>query len=171
MTIEEMTKICKSACFCYDMTFDLKIELNARLTRTLGRVKLAAMPDGTWVPTQFEISKKAFEEATADSLRDIVLHECAHYIATKRTGQNHGHDEYFKNICRRIGTSAENTTIKATFKKEDNIGKPAHKYSIFCKTCNKEIGNRDKMCPVLRDIDNCYCKKCGQYNLYYTQNW
>ena len=38
MTIQEIQKICILACAKYDMEFNIDITINARLTRTLGRV-------------------------------------------------------------------------------------------------------------------------------------
>lgn len=169
MTMQEIQKICTLACAKYDVEFNVNITINARLTRTLGRVISEVQENGEWRPTKFELSKQLVEQGTEDTIRDVVLHECAHYIAIETSREAHGHDAYFRSICYRIGTTNDGMVTKdAKFKLPEE---KRHKYSVYCNHCNEFVGGFAKMCPTLKHIDECYCKRCGQYELTYKQNW
>lgn len=163
MTISQIKKVCDVACDRYGINFYLDININTRFTRTLGRVTYNIDANNRCKPTKFELSKQLLETSTDGQILDVVLHECAHFIAIELTGEPHHHDAYFKKICHTIGTSND-----APSTDDVNI---KYRYDIFCKDCNKRIGGYSRMCATLRRLDECYCKNCKKSNLYYIQNW
>ena len=168
MTVQEIQQICITACKKYNIEFNLTVTINGRLTRTLGRVISHCNDAGKWAPTAFELSRQLVETGTTESIVETVLHECAHYIAIATTGENHGHDAYFKNICHTIGTSNDKTHYAAEYTKP---AEERYKYAIYCKTCEDFRGGYNRMCKTLQNLNACYCKKCGKYTLTYIQNW
>lgn len=164
---KEFREICEKANVAAGLTIPIK--LNGRLTRTLGRVQFKYdLFKAAYTCTLVEFSKQLLETATDESIRDVILHEAAHLIVTERTGERHNHDAMFKEVCAEIGASANGatTTVERTVEKA-----ALYKYSVYCPTCKKIVGNYSRMCPTLRNIDDCFCSRCKQGNLEVTQNW
>lgn len=158
----EMEEVCRKA----NVRFDIPVKLNRKLTRTLGRVHQECH-NGIWEPVSVEFSKQLLETASDKSIRDVVLHETAHVITTIRTGESHGHNNYFKAVCAEIGTSNDGAKTKV----ERTVAASAlYKYSINCPKCGN-IGGMNRMCKTLKEIEFCGCKKCGSVGLTWTQNW
>lgn len=152
------------ACKSQGMELELPIYLNGRLTRTLGRVTMVRKA-GKVSLKDVEFSKQLIETASDSCIRDVILHEAAHAIATYKSGENHGHDEYFKSICHKLGTTNDGvaTEVERTVEVKD-------KYEVFCPTCGK-IGGYSRMCNTIKYISDCSCGKCGNNNLTYRKNW
>lgn len=149
--------------------FNIPVSLNARLTRTLGRVHSECV-NGVWRPVRMEFSTVFIKTSTKESIMSVIQHEWAHYYTTKTTKENHGHDETFKAVCARIGCTNDKTRthVDRIYTKES---KGTFKYQVFCPTCNKYVSGFSRMCKLLREIDQCICKKCGNGGLSYIQNW
>lgn len=168
MNINDMKILCETACRKYNIPFTLPIVINKRFKRTLGQVtyEYQGQIKGV-VPIKFEISEALLQSCPDNQVKNVVLHECAHYIAAIVTKENHGHDAYFKSICHTIGT-----TNDGTYYKDEEITKTLSKldkYIIYCPKCGA-LGGYQRMCATLRNIESCYCKKCKSYGLYYTEN-
>ena len=161
----EFNEVCRKA----GTPCDVPIRLNGRLTRTLGRVfHKCDITSGVWYSTHVEFSKQLLETASDKSIRDVILHECAHFIVTARTGESHGHDAAFKKVCAEIGTTNDGTVTRVERTvSEDSL----YKYNVYCPTCNKTIGGYSRMCRTLKEIDMCRCKSCGKGGLKVIQNW
>lgn len=160
---KEFNEICQNA----GTPCDVPIRLNGRLIRTLGRVHHELdKTSGIWYSTSVEFSKQLLETSTDNSIREVLLHEAAHYIVTARTGETHGHDAKFKAVCAEIGTHNDgiSTVVERTVKVHS-------KYEIFCPTCNKTIGEYSRMCKTIKYIELCTCKNCKCGNLKVIQNW
>lgn len=142
-------------------TLTTPILINGRLTRTLGRVVYNYN-----TPTKVEFSRQFLDTSNDESIHQVILHEAAHYIAVKRSGQRHGHDEYFKRICAEIGCSNDKTTSHV-----ERIVSPekVFKYAIYCPNCGF-IAGRHKWCSVLDNLEYCVCNKCGSEELSYVVN-
>ncbi len=147
--------------------FDIPVLINARLTRTLGRV-MQTTRNGHCRSERMEFSKQLLETATAKSIKSVIEHEWAHYYVTKITGKYHGHDDEFKKVCAMVGCSndAPTTDVERTVSEEK-----LHKYVAYCPTCNAPVGYFSRMCATLKHLDRCTCTKCGGGGLYFTQNW
>lgn len=144
--------------------FDIPVLINGRITKTLGRV-FSEFQSGRYVPTRMEISKKLLETASDEDIIKVIKHEWAHYMVIKGTGEAHGHDSVFKAMCARIGCTNDGTTTHIEREEE------AYKYTVICNTCKKTVGGYTRMCPTLRNIQDCWCKTCGKFDLIYVQNW
>lgn len=161
--IKEFTEICNKA----GVQVTCPIELNGRLKKTLGQVRWSRR-NGIVRNEKVEFSKQLLATATDKSIRDVIAHEACHYIATARSGENHGHDLYFKSICAEIGTSADGThaTIERTIS-NDQI----YKYTVKCIDCDATLGYYHRMSKKLKNINNCRCGKCGSSNLAIVHNF
>ena len=159
---KEFNEVCDAAgCPCIS-----PIEINGRLSTTLGRVDSLNI-GGYVTPLTVMFSKSLINSATDDDIRQIVLHEAAHYIVIMRTHEHHGHDEYFKSVCAEIGC----TNDGATYMTECIKGNDATaRYSIFCPHCGYLKG-QGRMTSLLRNLSHYQCKKCGNDELYYIKNW
>lgn len=155
------------ACEGVGVKVQVPIMANGRLTRTLGRVHSERKAGEPWKATRVEFSKQLLETSTDETIRDVILHEAAHYVVVTRTGESHGHDAVFKAACAELGTTNDGTTTKV----ESTVAATAlYKYTIDCPRCGN-IGGMNRMCKTLREINWCTCRKCGGAGLTYTQNW
>ena len=83
-------------------------------------------------------------------VKDTILHEIAHALA----GRGHGHNDYWKQICVRIGARPNRCYDT------DIVSMPKGKYVAHCPTCQKEYNKH-------RAFDSCrtyYCRYCGPRN-------
>jgi predicted SprT family Zn-dependent metalloprotease len=158
---------CKELSATVGDTFDIPVQLNGRLTRTLGRVHQEKR-NGKWHSVKMEISKALLATATDESVCSVIDHEWAHYYVTKLTGESHGHDAEFKKVCAMIGCSNDGVVTKVERTVADE---KISKYVVYCPTCGEAIGYFSRMCSTLQHIDECTCKRCNGGNLYYVQNW
>lgn len=150
-------------------TFDIPVMINGRLTRTLGRVVMTInRGTGYCKNERMEFSKQMLETSTRESIISVIQHEWCHYMVTKETHQDHGHDRIFKAMCARIGCDNDKTTTKV---ERTVAANKLYKYTIWCDTCKQDIGGYSRMNKTLQNIQLCTCKKCGTNKLSYTQNW
>ena len=148
---------------------DEPIRVNSRLTSTLGRVCYKPHYRGERVIVdRVEFSKQLLDTSTDKSIRDVIEHEACHFIATKRSGTNHGHDAYFKSICAEIGCTNNKTTTKVERTVEV---KKIFKYTVICDTCNEQVGHYMRRCGVVNDPSHYFCNKCKEHNLRVVQNF
>lgn len=157
------------ACELANVEFDnIPIEMNGRLTRTLGRVHWTRS-NGDITPIKVDFSKHFIENSTDECIRSVVFHEAAHYIAIKRTNEDHGHDNVFKGICKEIGYEE----MGSTHTKVESLrsAKSYHKYDIICPHCGQVVGGRQRKCQLVNNPDMYYCPECGKLGLEVKQNW
>ena len=103
--LARLDKECREAIQGAGVKFNGPIELNNRLTRTLGRVMYSHnCIDKIQFSTQF------IENSTDENIREVLLHECSHVVAFLRTHERNGHNSYFKSICAELGTTNDGTT-------------------------------------------------------------
>ena len=145
---------------------NVPIQLNGRLTRCLGRVMYRSISGKTY-PTRIEFSKLLLEDTHDETIHQVILHECAHYIAWYRTGERHGHDAMFKQICAEIGCTNDGAKCDV---EELRTAEKHYKYAIYCPNCGF-IGGMSRWGSTLENLPYCTCKKCGSEELSYVQNW
>ena len=99
-TLDKIENQFKGICAKAGISCNVPITINSRLTRTLGRVVINNSIGfiDTWKPIKVEFSKQFIETSSDASIEDVIKHEAAHFIATSRTGEDHGHNSYFKKI-------------------------------------------------------------------------
>lgn len=160
--LDRIRKEVKEICVEAGCKISMPININGRLTRTLGRVMYSNK-----YASRMEFSKAFIENSTDDSIRQTILHECAHYIAWYRTGERHGHDSLFKQICAEIGCVEDKTTSHVESLKSPD---KTIRYAIYCPNCGF-IDGRHKWCDTLENLPYCRCGKCGSEELSYVANW
>lgn len=165
MTVEQVVVFMRETAIEKMQTeIDVPILVNSRLTRTLGRVTHQFI-NGSYRPIKIEFSKQLLETSTKESIHQVALHELAHYIATKRSGKNEGHNAYFKSICSQIGCYEDKIQTKV----ERTVEVKA-KYDIICSCCGKKIGERSRACPITKNQTG-YMSKCCGAKVTVTQNF
>ena len=166
--LERVTKEFNAVCEKAGTPCKVPVTINGRLSRTLGRVCYTVNSTGYAKSTKVEFSRQLLETSTDESIRDVILHEAAHYILTERTHEEHGHDSMFKKVCAEIGTTNDKTTTKV----ERTVAEESlYKYIVYCPTCKKVVGGYRRMCKTLQNLDNCYCNLCKKDGLIMKQNW
>lgn len=166
-SVEDIKKELNKLSVIVDDEFNIPVGINGRLTRTLGRVHIERR-DGVWYPVRMEFSRQFLESSTDASIISVIQHEWCHYYVAKSTGESHGHDSVFKNMCARVGCTNDGTETKVERIVSDS---KLFKYQVFCPTCNEFVAEFNRMCPTLKNIKHCTCTQCGKGNLSYVQNW
>lgn len=139
------------------------IKINNRFTSTHGRVTSEWKADVMgYVPTKVEFSKQMLDHATDESIKQVILHEAAHYIVSMRTHADHGHDSYFKAVCKEIGCSLSKSTGELEYDK--SVPEPTYKYLVVCPNCGV-IGRYQRKCRTIESISRCFCKTCKSNQL------
>lgn len=163
MTIEQIREFCNEVAAKHNFKINFPIEVNGRLTATLGRVTTI-----NGVIVSMEMSRRHLETATDEAIIETVLHELAHAFAIMETGENHGHDAVFKAMCHRIGTGndkAYHNNLKLKKPKEE-----IYKYGIYCVKCGKAIGYRSRACKLTK-YPQAYLSTCCSASLNVIQNF
>jgi predicted SprT family Zn-dependent metalloprotease len=163
--LERITKEFHEACEKAGHPCTIPIYINSRLSSTLARVD-SNSKQGYVTPMRAYFSKAFIENGTDEDVRQVLLHEAAHYIVIMRTHTFHGHDEYFKAVCHEIGCKNDGATYQT---EKIETGENMYKYAIYCPNCGY-ITSRARMCSVLRNIDRYTCPDCGA-PLYYEEKW
>lgn len=165
-TTDIIKELCVEYCGKCGVEFQSPVVINNCLTRTLGRCIYTK--NGSVInPMTIEISRQLLETSADESIKDIIMHECAHYVVAALTHEIHGHDAVFKKYCAIIGTT--NDTIYADPKRTtsyDNI----YKYTIYCSKCGKFVGGRSRASKVIKMPENFYTNCCNA-ELKISQNW
>ena len=83
----------------------LPVEFSSSMTRTLGMFRFRAFKTTKKLsnPIGFKISNKMLEEATLKSVKSVVVHEVAHYLAEYKyndTEIKQGHNALFRKVCK-----------------------------------------------------------------------
>lgn len=164
-TIEKITEYCKEVCGNANVEFSIPVSINGRLTRTLGRVHSTRNVNGYVTPQRMEFSRQFLETSSDESIRQVIKHECAHFIVAATTHESHGHDAVFKKVCAEIGCEADKTSTEV-----ERVVEIKDKYEVFCPNCGK-IGGFSRMCKTIKNIKDCTCGKCNSNVLTVVQNW
>lgn len=151
--IDECTAIASSQGYC----FDTPVRINGRLSRTLGRVISTGASGKTLAPIRVEFSKELLETAADDSIIGVIKHEMAHWLVLAETHEDHGHDNVFKAMCRRIGCDSDKAVTKVN--RIVDV-KETYRYAVYCPDCGV-IGRYKIRCKVIKNINECYCTRCG----------
>ena len=166
-TVERITELCIKYCKRCDVIFNSPVVINNRLTRTLGRCFYIRIGE-VWNPTKIEISKQLLETSTDKSIKAVIAHECAHYVACALTHKNHGHDSTFRFYCEKIGTI--NDTAVYSDLERTTTNEEIYKYTLYCSKCGKFVGGRSRACRITKEPENFYTKCCN-VKIKVCQNW
>lgn len=157
LTENEIVEICKEICGTVGYDFLIPVKINKRLTRTLGRV-CWKRTNGITYSTLMEFSYQLLTTATLDSIKDVIAHECAHYLVIEETHEAHGHDSIFKNMCKRINCTNDGAICHSLTRSASDT--EIYKYIITCKDCGKVVGKYHRAGKIVQ-YPNYYSCKCG----------
>lgn len=164
-TVQEIEKQLKELAASIDLVYDTPVKINGRLTRTLGRVIAEPTAFDSYKPEVIEFSRQFLETSTDESVRQVILHEFAHWAVLVETGEVHHHDAVFKAMCRKIGCSADRPMNKVERTVSDD---KLYKYIVKCDECGNEI-HYNRAGKVVKQSWAYSCGKCGG-NLKVIQN-
>ena len=151
MTERDIVELCRQTFAKENMKFDIPVKFNGRLKRTLGRCHYSVY-NGTVIPSLIEISRDLIESGNIEQIRETTIHECAHAIVVLQTGERHGHDAIWKNVCHRLGIAGDRCA-KQTASQD-------YKYICTCKKCGKIVGRYFRAGRVVKEPWLYHCK-CG----------
>ena len=164
LTEKEIIKICEDLCSKVNYDFHIPVVINKRLKTTLGRVSYQRC--GSRIKsTRMEFSHLFLSTSTPECIQDVIKHELAHYLCNELTGEHHGHDRVFKDMCLKLGTTNYNTKTEV----DKIVGdEQIYKYIVTCQKCGSSFG-RHRSSKLIQHPDWYSCK-CGG-SLKVTQNW
>lgn len=144
----------------------IPVSLNGRLYRVLGRAHHSRYSVSRKAcDCYIEFSKNLLANATDETVRDVLLHECAHIICAMRDTVEHGHDDYFASVCAEIGTT--NSSTHTAVKTEQ--GKSFKRYEVLCAK-HGVVASYHKTCKTIMEIGSYKCGIC-KGDLTVKRNW
>lgn len=156
----QLTNICKELMKeIWGDTLDIKVVLNGRLTRALGRF-LYIDNYAKRIPLKIEISKRLVNgHYTPETIESVLKHELCHYYLYKKgyAGYKDGNVQFEKEI-KRIGSHSTHV-----------INCAGEYHECVCSTCGKKVKNFTsknkaiKFCESQRYISRC-CRSSIVYN-------
>ena len=158
MTTQEIYNECVKVFASVNLEFNnIEIKINGRLTKTLGRCNYKKQ-DTKLIPVCLEFSRLLVEKGDNKLIEDVIKHECAHAIATIETGASQKHNNYFKSVCARIGTTNDTPSTTAKYNAEDT---EIYKYTVICEKCKKVVGRYHRAGNVIKMPSHYGCNYCG----------
>lgn len=165
-TVQEIKQYLNELAASIDLVYNTPVKINGRLTKTLGRVIAEPAAFDSYKPEVIEFSRQLLETSTDESVRQVIMHEFAHWAVLVETGEVHGHDAVFKAMCRKIGCKADRPQTKV----ERTVGDDKlFKYIVKCKDCDNEM-HYNRAGKVVKHPDWYGCGKCGG-QLEVIRNW
>ena len=169
LSLSEIKEICAKAFQKggYNLDdYNITISINGRLTRTFGRCK-GKYINFRFVPYAIEISKQLIETCADTSVIEVIYHECAHALVDIETGEHHGHDKVFKDMCKRIGAAFDTSKSQGVERVVSDT--KIYKYFIICEGCGKVCGKYHRAGKIIKNIEYYHCKCGGQLKV--VQNY
>ena len=144
-------------------TQEVKISINPRLSKTLGRCCFNKNNlTGQINNLRIEISKRVLEDERLT--REVLKHEFIHWYCAASTGENHGHDDFFKKQCKYIG-AVEERLMNPEYTEDLKS-----KYEVYCCVCGGLVAKYARKSQTLKNIN--YCRStCCEGKLKVVQNW
>lgn len=124
----------------YNMEMEVPLELNARMSKTLGWFRYIRYSDGSKTPSRIQLNKYFVENNDPVTVVDVLRHELVHY-ACFMLGKPFGDgDAYFENELKRLGVVSQDTIDKYEIK-----SKPKSIVTYECMDCGYEYKRRRKL--------------------------
>ncbi len=146
-------------------TNDIPVQVSSRMERTMGSF-LFRERNGVITAHEFRFSAVLLSGRFDDQVvKDVILHEYAHYYANVKSQKNHNHDDFFKSICLELGTPPH-TYFKELLPTVEKKG-----YILVCKKCGKTVAKRRRIDAVESLIKNnistcCHAKLRGYHSVF-----
>jgi len=84
-------------------TKGIPVSISDRMEKTMGSFVFKEK-DGKVKAHEFRFSARLLSgEFDEEVVRNVIIHEYAHFYANVTTGRNNGHNAVFKNVCRSLG--------------------------------------------------------------------
>ena len=116
----------------YNLELDIPIEINNRLTRALGRLRLKQYGLGRLAPHVIELSGRLVKNNTTEDIYKILKHELVHFALFTLNKPYKDGDIYFENEL-----TKHNLPSNYRDNLDLNITTPKHHYS--CEDCNMSL--------------------------------
>lgn len=158
MTFEEIEQECMKIAMENGYLLDVPVKFNNRMRSTLGRV-VYDVRYGEVVPNKIEFSTFMVNEYADDIILNTIRHEMAHYLVTKDTHENHGHDQLWKLYAIRLGCDPEARTKARAKDALKDV-----KYVTYCSKCGQVLGRYFRKGNVIK-YPSRYRSKCCHGNI------
>jgi len=130
------------------------VEISSKMEKTMGSF-LFREKSGKITPHAFRFAEVLLSGIYAESVvRNVIIHEYAHFYANVRDQENHMHDEVFKSVCVMLGIP-DHTYFKELIPPVKKRG-----YILVCSQCGGKVAVRRKIDAVekiLRTKVSCCC--------------
>ena len=118
-----------------------------------------------YTPMEFGFSLYMLEEENKENVKNTILHELAHFLATKIYQDNCQHDSRWEGTCRKLGMKE----ISAKHKRTLDETLKAYRYWVVC-SCNPNkpvaLYHQMRKDTLAKFERNAYrCNKCGNSDL------
>ena len=111
------------------------IRFSSRSIRQLGVCRYVKTKGGAIMPLSITIAE--FLKNDPEKLWNTAYHEYAHAAAAIITGESHGHDKLWQNICLKAGGNGKRISEK--FKAAEDAAALKAKYKVTCAACGREF--------------------------------
>lgn len=170
-TIDRIKGELQKLCAADHIALDVPVNINSRITRTLGRVKYNYY-NGAYYPTTIEFSQKFLVNGTDNDIINVIKHEYVHFfLLAIEPCEKPGHDAAFKRKCVEIGCTHIHAQNHLENCAADTAIEAKSKYEVWCDDCDEIISTYARKCKTLNNIAYCTCGRCGSKNLRVVQNW
>lgn len=125
----------------FNLGLYVPLEINNRLTSTLGRVTIEVFRHTKEVkPVRVSLSGKLVKYASREHVIDILKHECIHYALVMLNKPYNDNDSEFIETCSRLNVSLSQTTrvtyLHVCTHCKEEFQLPSNKTSYTHDSCN-----------------------------------
>ena len=126
---------------------DVPVEISKRMEKTMGSF-LFKSKDGKIIPHAFRFSHVLLSGYYDETVvRNVIIHEYAHYYVNVKDNRNHMHDDYFKKTCESLGIPSH-TYFKELLPRIKRKG-----YILVCSKCGSQVAARRKIDAVKNIVE------------------
>lgn len=136
----------------YDMEMEIPLELNGRMSKTLGWFRYTQYRDGRQVARRIQLNKHFVENNDPVTVVDVLRHELVHYVCFMLGKPFGDGDAYFENELKRLGIVSQDTINKYEINKRVTI--------YECVNCGHEY-QRARALPHDGKYHSCGIKGCN----------
>lgn len=116
----------------------VEIIISSRMEKTMGSFVFLEK-GGKVLPREFRFSTRLLcGEFPEEMVRNVLIHEYAHFYANVTTNVNNGHNAFFKSVCTRLEIPTD-----TLFKGNKSMVFPKKKgYVLTCTKCGENVAVR-----------------------------
>ena len=118
---------------------DVPVTISTKMVKTMGTFYFK-IKEGKLLPHEFRFAEVLLSGRYEEKVvREVILHEYAHFYANVKDQVNHHHDEVFKETCVKLGIGSH-TYFKELVPQVKKKG-----YLLYCSSCKKEVARRRRV--------------------------